>query len=379
MHSRRQLLAAALAALVAPVHRSMGAGSHTFDAIVSRHPSSHRGAAVFPTLAQALDYASQSTRTPFRILLRAGHWREKLVIERERVHLIGEGADRSFLEFDAAAGHLDPQGQPWGTFRCASLSVRAPGFRAQRLTIRNTFDYLGHLRRPQLEQIGPAGAQGVALMLDHGSDACLFEQVHFDGYQDTLLLEAGTAGFHDCRISGSVDFICGAGSAWFHDCTLRSRHRPEKPRQGYLVAPSTPQSRACGFVFERCRLERESAVPNASVALGRAWRPTRDFADGRYGDPQARGAACFLDCWMDAHIDPQAWDAMAYTARDGSRVLLPPEQARFGEYRSFGPGAVVNPQRPQLDEAAVRELRLRSGMTLQGHRGPAAASKLSRG
>ena len=89
-----------------------------------------------------------------------------------------------------------------------------------------------------------------------------------------------------------------------------------------------------------------------SVALGRAWRPTRDFPDGRYGDPGVVGAAYFLDCWIDAHVGEPAWDPMAYTARDGSRVMLEPRDARFGEWRSRGPGALRSAARPQLDAAA---------------------------
>ena len=87
---------------------------------------------------------------------------------------------------------------------------------------------------------------------------------------------------------------------------------------------STPATQAQGLLLRRCRLQREREVPDASVALGRPWRPTRSFADGRYGDPAVRGSAAFVDCWMDAHIDANGWDAMSYTARDGSRVKFEP-------------------------------------------------------
>ena len=92
--------------------------------------------------------------------------------------------------------------------------------------------------------------------------------------------------------------------------------------------PSTLQSQTHGLVFSACRLLREAGIADGSVALGRAWRPGRKFADGQYGDPAVLGAALFLSCWMDAHIAREGWDAMAYTARDGSRVMLEPGQAR---------------------------------------------------
>jgi hypothetical protein len=35
---------------------------------------------------------------------------------------------------------------------------------------------------------------------------------------------------------------------------------------------------------------------------------------------------------MDAHIDPQGWDAMVTRRANGERVMLPPEAARLYEH-----------------------------------------------
>jgi pectinesterase len=102
-------------------------------------------------------------------------------------------------------------------------------------------------------------------------------------------------------------------------------------------------------VFDRCRLLREARVPDASVALGRPWRPTRTFEDGRYGDPAVRGHAAFMSCWMDAHVAREGWDEMAYTARDGQRLMFAPGDARLSEFDSRGPGAHRSATRPWLD------------------------------
>ena len=56
---------------------------------------------------------------------------------------------------------------------------------------------------------------------------------------------------------------------------------------------------------------------------------------------------------MDAHIDAQGWDEMGYTARDGERVMLAPQQARLFEHASRGPGAHRSASRPQLAPAQV--------------------------
>jgi len=232
-----------------------------------------------------------------------------------------------------------PDGEPWGTWGCASVTVRAPDFRASNLVIENAFDYVGNLAAPKFEPIGPNGAQAVALMLDAGSDRAAFDRVDFHGHQDTLFADAGRSFFRDCRITGSVDFIFGGGNALFEQCELHSRFRPGKERQGYVAVPCTPSAQAYGLTFVRCRLTRDADIPDGTVALGRAWRPGRTFPDGKYGDPDAVGAAVYLDCWMDAHIDARGWDEMGYTARDGRRVMLRPGDARLFEHGSSGPGA----------------------------------------
>ncbi|WP_181902697.1 pectinesterase family protein [Lysobacter soli] len=309
----------------------------TFDAVVGRTPFDD--IPIFASVGAAIAAAPITGGKPFRILVTRGRWHEKLVVDKPDIHLVGEDRTASVLTFDAAAGMPRPDGEPWGTWGCASVTIRAPGFRATELTIENAFDYVGNLATPKFEPIGPNGAQAVALMLDAGSDRAMFERVNFIGHQDTLFVDAGRSFFRDCRISGSVDFIFGGGNALFEQCELHSRFRPGKERQGYVAVPCTPSAQAYGLTFVRCRLTRDAAIPDGSVALGRAWRPGRTFPDGKYGDPDAVGAAVYLDCWMDAHVDPRGWDEMGYTARDGKRVMLQPGDARLFEHASAGPGA----------------------------------------
>lgn len=302
----------------------------------------------YSSIGAAIDAAPAHSLSPYRIGIEPGLWHEKLVISKPDIHLIGLDRRRSVLSFDAAAGMPGPDGKPWGTSACASVIVCAAGFRAENLTIENRFDYVGHLYDPVFQPIGSNGLQAVALMLDEGADRAVFTDVDFVGHQDTLFVDQGRSLFRNCRINGSVDFIFGGGRAVFSRCTLLSRFRPGNPRQGYIAAPSTDQSHRGGLLFDRCDLQRESEVSDGSVLLGRAWRPTHRFADGNYGDPDAVGSVLFSRCWMDAHIDKQGWDAMAYTARDGSRQLFEPTDARLYEHHSRGPGALHSEQRRWL-------------------------------
>lgn len=349
MTTRRQFVGAGLLASLGLASCGPVRPVPRFDADVRRD-----GSGSHATLAAAIADAPDDGRAPYRILVGRGLWREKLVIDKPNLHLLGEDRQGSVIDFDAAAGMARPDGQAWGTWGCASVIVRAPDFHAQGLRIQNSFDYVGNLAMPRFEPIGPNGAQAVALMLDRGADRSHLRDVTLTGHQDTLFAEAGRTLFERCVVTGSVDFVFGAGRARFEDCELQSRFRPGKPRQGYVAVPSTPASQAQGLVFDRCRLTREDAVPDASVALGRAWRPGRTFADGQYGDPQALGSAVFLSCWMDAHIDAAlGWEPMAYTARDGQRVMLEPRDARLFEHDSRGPGAARSPSRRWLEAAQI--------------------------
>lgn len=349
LHRRRLLQASLFSAAALTLTALRAAPSAPFDAVVATTPRA--GVRTFATLGDAVAAAPSEGIWPFRILVTRGRWHEKLVVDRPNVHLIGEDRAGSVLTFDAAAGMARPDGEAWGTWGCASVTVRAPDFRAENLTIENAFDYVGNLAAPKFEPIGPNGAQAVALMLDAGADRCVFERVDLIGHQDTLFTDAGRSLFRDCRIRGSVDFVFGGGNALFESCELHSRFRPGKDRQGYVAVPSTPAAQAFGLTFLQCRLTRDAQISDGSVALGRAWRPGRTFPDGKYGDPDAVGAAVYLGCWMDAHIDPSGWDEMGYTARDGQRVMLHPDAARLFEYDSRGPGAHRSSSRRQLDRA----------------------------
>jgi len=313
-----------------------------YDAVLKRADDPRRfSAPTFSKLSEAVAAAPADGARPFRILVTRGLWDEQVVIDRPFVHLVGEDRKGSIISHLAASGLTAPDGKRWGTFRTPTLFVRAPDFAARNLTIQNAFDGLAEMTKPGgLHSHDGAGPQAVALMLDKGSDRARLTEVDILSYQDTLFPDAGRSLFERCLIAGSYDFIFGAGRAWFEQCEIRSRPRPVDPIDGYIVAPSTPIDQPYGFVFNRCRLTADPGVKRHSVYLGRPWRPSGVFPDGRYGDPRFVGAAAFLDCWMGDHIAPEGWTEMWYTGRDGNpRTMLQPEDARFAQYRAHGPGA----------------------------------------
>ncbi|MBO9710301.1 MAG: hypothetical protein J7521_19020 [Caulobacter sp.] len=313
-----------------------------YDAVLWRGPGKGRfGAPTYTSLSAAVAAAPAYGTRPFRILVTRGVWDEQVVIDKPFVHLVGEDRKASIISHLAASGLTAPDGKRWGTFRTPTLFVRAPDFAASNLTIQNAFDGLAEMTKPGgLHSHDGGGPQAVALMLDKGSDRARFTEVDLLGYQDTLFPDAGRSLFERCLVTGSYDFIFGAGRAFFGDCEIRSRPRPVDPVDGYIVAPSTPIDQPFGFVFKGCRLTKEVGTKVHSVYLGRPWRPSSQFSDGRYGDPRFVGMTAFIDCWMDDHVAPAGWTEMWYTGRDGNpRTMLQPEDARFSQYGARGPGA----------------------------------------
>ena len=227
------------------------------------------------------------------------------------------------------------------------------------MTLENGYDYLANDGKAATDPTRTNDPQAVALMTTGSSDRAFFSDVTITGYQDTLFVDAGRNYFRNCAISGGVDFIFGAGQTVFETCEIvtRSRTKPNVFPIGYVTAPSTQIRHQFGLVFIRCKLLKESAlVPAHSTALGRPWHPAVNMPDGRYADPNAIGSSVFIECFMDDHIIVDGWFSMTGQQKSGpDRAVFLPEDSRFFEHKSTGPGAAVNRKRRQLSDAQAAD------------------------
>lgn len=258
-----------IALLAAGLTISSAAGADAFDAVVGGSVDGSRP--VFETVGEAL--AAAPDEGPYRVLLQQGVYREKLLITRADVHLFGADRGGTVISWNDSAATPGPDGTTLGTPGSATVTVRAPGFRAENLTIENAFDYPVNAALPADDPRRVEAMQAVALMTTGDSDRAVFRNVTLRGYQDTLFIDAGRHWFEGCRILGHVDFIFGAGQAVFENCEIVSRNRANKNPTGYVTAPSTLDSDDYGFLFLGSRFLKEDGVPAGSVRLGRPGIP----------------------------------------------------------------------------------------------------------
>lgn len=347
-----------LLALLAIASCAKSGDLRRYDAVVGVASAETDNVPAFPTIAGALAAAPEASATPYVIYLPAGTYQEKLLVNKPNIHLIGAGRDNTVIRYGDYAGMPAVGAEPGseaklGTFDTATLTIEATDFRAENLTIENSFDFLATDALPSDHTDKINGTQAVALETGLNSDRSAFRNVRLLGYQDTLFVQAGRSYFVDSVIEGNVDFIFGAGQALFENSEIVTRPRgAERDTVGYVTAPSTNIDNDFGLVFLNCRLLKAEGVPANSTPLGRPWHPTTTFADGRYADPEAIGAAVYIRSFMDDHITTNGWDSMRGTSRDGTKsTVFTPEDSRFFEFESHGPGASTNDKRRQLSQA----------------------------
>lgn len=280
----------------------------------------------FTTITEALQAVPYEETAVIRIA--AGTYREKLFSDKKNITLIGEGPDKTMIEYGDGAFDEMPDGSKRGTFRSYTAFFGGERCVVKNLTIRNTAGD------------GRIAGQALAVYADAGE--CYFENVSLEGCQDTLfmsplpLTERQKNGFmgprvmteriltrqyyKNCRITGDVDFIFGGADAVFDDCDIICNNRNEAIN-GYLTAPCGSKDNL-GMIFRNCRITGAPGCADSSVFLGRPWRD--------------EAKAVFLSCTMDKTIAPERFSGWG-------DVHKPHPDTFFGEYATTDPdGAIID-------------------------------------
>ncbi len=278
------------------------------------------GSGDFTTLQAAIDAVpSYSDRATLIFIKRGVYDTEKLIVpaDKKNVTLLGESRDETILSYhlyDCTAGKCPQEDAVlWSgdnLLTSATLTILAPGFRAENLTIRNT-----------------AGPLGQAQALTIRADRTVFVNCNILGYQDTVYFwkPGARSYFSHCLIAGRTDYIYGDGIAFFDQCEIRSWGG------GWITAPSTPQSQSYGFVFSHCTITYALNSPRAGddgrlFFLGRPWHNYPKVA--------------WLYCDLSEKVDPRGWDQVMNEEEMGSYVATTTDIHLY-EYGNTGGGAAM--------------------------------------
>lgn len=258
------------------------------------------------------------------IQLGPGEYRQKTVIRKPRIKLIGAGMDKTILVWDDYALKLDELGQEYNTFKTWTLAVCADNVQMENLAIVN--DALTPEIKGQEVALSVIGDQFTMenCLLRSTQDTLFLGPlppdliVRYTGFHAPELLKGGymCQRFTNCRIEGTVDFIFGCGDTLFENCEICSLN--DTRNIGYVAAPAHSLEQHEGFLFRNCRFTCEKGVAPGSIYLARPWR---DY-----------GLSTFENCSYGPHISPLGFDKWNDTNRD--------QTARFRETPAV-PGRVA--------------------------------------
>ncbi|KAI8017759.1 putative pectinesterase 53 [Camellia lanceoleosa] len=254
----------------------------------------------FVSVQKAINSIPLGNRCRAVILVSKGIYREKvnIPVNMAYVTLVGEGADKTIIEWDDTADRIGKDGKPLGTYASATVAVNSPYFIAKKIGFKN---------KAPSPPSGAEGKQAVALRIT--ADMAAFIHCNFIGAQDTLYDHIGRHYFKCCYIQGSVDFIFGNGLSYYDSCHLHAK----TDSIGALTAQKreSPLEKT-GFSFVNCK------VTGSGVHyLGRAW--------GTFS------RVVFAYTYMDKIITSGGWCNWGDKNRE--------KTVFYGQYKCMGPGA----------------------------------------
>ena len=264
------------------------------------------GSGDFFTVQEAVnaapDYCKQDETT---IYIKDGVYEEKVTIptNKQRLHLIGQSAEKTVITWSDFAQKIGPTGYEMGTSATSTVFLYASDFLAENLTIENA--------------AGEGKSIGQACAITVDGDRVAFVNCRFVANQDTIYTygKGQRQYFKGCWIEGTTDFIFGASTCWFEDCTILSK------KNSYVTAASTPEREEFGYVFNNCRLIHDENTDK--VYLGRPWR---SFAK-----------TVFINCELGDHILKEGWHNWGKPYAEKTTF--------YAEYGSKGPGAASKKER----------------------------------
>ncbi|MDO5403253.1 MAG: pectinesterase family protein [Eubacteriales bacterium] len=284
------------------------------------------GYPTYKTVEAAVNSVAADNAEAKVIFIKNGEYNERVTVEAPMVSILGEDAENTHIFFSAAVA--DGTADSMWNRNAMYVDSTADGFTAENLTVENSYNYTNG-----------SDQQADALCIVADKTACV--NIRLIGYQDTLLTDSRVKDstgnyevtrqyFEKCYITGNVDFIYGAGTSVFEDCDIVARYTSYKP-DGCFTAGRTYAATKYGFVFDNCRFLAEDGIADGAYRMARPWG--------------ADASATFINCYLTSAIQ-----ATGYGDMSGNSY----KNARFAEYGSYGPGYMLNNDRPLLTSAQAK-------------------------
>lgn len=280
-----------------------------------------------------------------------GVYHEKVEFDIPNLHIVGaaEDASKTVIEFDLIAEYKCPgTDAAYSTDGSATVSVRAAaiGFHAENITFQNYWNT--HERYLQSKDIANAlvpanesrngNTMAVACLVQ--ADMCVFDNVRFSSYHDTLYDYNGRHVYNNCFIEGRTDYVFGYGAtSYFNNCTLNTIGANDDKNGGYVCATMgyskyTPAGQTpttvidYGYIFKGCTFTADSRVVDGTVSLARAWSSYMTLA--------------FIECDISSAYSKTAYGTKVdgKNERYGKMSSGEPDAERLYEYGNTGAGAL---------------------------------------
>ncbi len=291
----------------------------------------------FTSIQQALDYLTNLDDSYInkekQILLAAGTYKEKLEVTIPNLSIIGEGSDKTKIEWNSLYGIKDESGYDQVTDSTASLNIReqAVNFFISGVTVSNYWN-----SKTVFDQdLGEGYSEHRALALLVQADKFVMKNCKLLGYQDTVEFFTGRQYLENTYISGTTDFIFGTNNTtYFKNCEIHSI-TSGKTDGGYITAfkgcnKGDADYVEYGAIFDGCHFTADAdVVSNANTAIGRCW--------GKYA------AVMVMNSVLDGHISTQAFSGSSKNERYVSMNAKPDDATvKFTEYNNTGAGAITS-------------------------------------
>ncbi|KAG6575080.1 putative pectinesterase/pectinesterase inhibitor 21, partial [Cucurbita argyrosperma subsp. sororia] len=274
----------------------MGTGAIKPDLVVAQD-----GSGKYKTINEALVHVPMKSNKTFVIYVKAGIYKEIVVIPKHMTHLTmyGDGPTKSVV-----TGNLNFV-DGIQTFKTATFAAIGANFFVRDMGFVNT--------------AGPTKHQAVALRVQ--SDRAIIYNCQIDGYQDTLYAHANRQFYRDCIISGTIDFVFGNSAAIFQNCKLVVR-KPLDNQQCIVTAHGRLNRREpTALIFQGCHFMGDpSYLPFKKVNKAYLGRPWKQYS-----------RTIIMGSQIDDLIQPEGW--LPWMGDFALNTLF------YAEVQNRGPGA----------------------------------------